>query len=170
MSYGIIRSPNPLSPFLDVNPRPLCVAPLRLEYSFRVFGVVRESTQKVISKTYLESSCRSATLSIPISDFSKIEMKVGRIASVEDIPAARKPMYKLTVEFGERVSKQCVAGIKDRYQKEELVGKVVVAVLNLQPKPVAGVMSECMLLAAFNENELSLLIPDRDVSIGSTVG
>ena len=79
-------------------------------------------------------------------------------------------MYKLTVEFGERVSKQCVAGIKDRYQKEELVGKVVVAVLNLQPKPVAGVMSECMLLAAFNENELSLLIPDRDVSIGSTVG
>jgi len=79
-------------------------------------------------------------------------------------------MYKLTVEFGERVSKQCVAGIKDRYQKEELVGKVVVAVLNLQPKPVAGVMSECMLLAAFNENELSLLVPDRDVSIGSTVG
>ncbi len=97
-------------------------------------------------------------------------MKVGRITSVEDIPAARKPMYKLAVEFGEGVSKQCVAGIKDRYQKEELMGKVVVAVLNLQPKPVAGVVSECMLLAAFNENELSLLTPDKEITVGSTVG
>ena len=78
-------------------------------------------------------------------------------------------MYKLTVEFG-GFNKQCVAGIKDRYSKEELLGKIVVAVVNLEPKPVAGVVSECMLLAAFNENELSLLSPDRTVSLGTKVG
>ncbi|MDE1858329.1 MAG: tRNA-binding protein [Thaumarchaeota archaeon] len=97
-------------------------------------------------------------------------MKVGKIVSVEEIPEARKPMWKLRVEFGEGVSKQCVAGIKDRYSKEELMGKVVVAVVNLEPKSVAGVASECMLLAAFNENELSLLAPERNVSVGTKVG
>jgi tRNA-binding protein len=109
-------------------------------------------------------------LSIPISDFSKVEMKVGRISSVDDIPAARKPMYKLNVEFGEGLTKQCVAGIKDRYSKEDLLGKIVVAVVNLEPKSVAGVVSECMLLAAFNDSELSLLSPDRNISLGTKVG
>ncbi|MDG6902289.1 MAG: tRNA-binding protein [Nitrososphaerota archaeon] len=109
-------------------------------------------------------------MSISIADFVKVEMRVGKITSVEDIPEARKPMYKLRVEFGEGVSKQCVAGIKDRYTKEELMDKVVVAVVNLEPKSVAGVASECMLVAAFNENELSLLTPERKVSVGSKVG
>jgi tRNA-binding protein len=97
-------------------------------------------------------------------------MKVGRISSVEDVPAARKPIYKLTIDLGEGVTKQCAAGIKDRYTKEELTGKMVVAVVNLEPKSVAGVVSDCMLLAAFNENELSLLSPDRSVALGSKVG
>ena len=109
-------------------------------------------------------------MSITIADFGKVEMKVGRIASVDDIPAARKPKYKLVVELGDGVTKQCVAGIKDRYTKEELLGKVVVAVVNLEPKSVAGVVSECMLLAAFNDDELSLLSPERPVSIGTKVG
>jgi tRNA-binding protein len=109
-------------------------------------------------------------LSISIADFSRVEMKVGKIVSVEEIPAARKPMYKLRVEFEGGASKQCVAGIKDRYSKEDLTGKVVVAVVNLEPKSVAGVVSECMLLAAFNESELSLLTPERAVALGTRVG
>ena len=109
-------------------------------------------------------------MSISINDFAKIEMKVGKIVSVDDIPQARKPMYKLSVEFGEGIRKQCVAGIKDRYTKEELMDKFVVAVVNLEPKSVAGVASECMLLAAFNEDELSLLAPERRVSVGTKVG
>jgi tRNA-binding protein len=109
-------------------------------------------------------------LSITITDFGKIEMKVGRITSVEDIPTARKPIYKLTIDFGDGMTKQCAAGIKDRYTKEELNGKLVAAVVNLEPKSVAGVASECMLLAAFNETELSLLSPDRPVALGAKVG
>ena len=109
-------------------------------------------------------------MSISMTDFGKVEMKVGKIASVEDVPGARKPIYKLVVDFGGGVTKQCAAGIKDRYTKEALLGKVVVAVVNLEPKPVAGVTSECMLLAAYDDNELSLLSPDRDVSLGIRVG
>ena len=108
-------------------------------------------------------------MSITIADFGKVEMKVGRITSVEDIPAARKPIYKLTIDFGGGLTRQCAAGIKDRYTKEQLDGKVVIAVVNLEPKSVAGVVSECMLLTAFNENELSLLAPDKEVALGTKV-
>ena len=108
-------------------------------------------------------------MSITIADFGKVEMKVGKVVSVEDIPTARKPIYKLTIDFGDGVTKQCAAGIKDRYTKEELNGKVVVAVVNLEPKAVAGVTSECMLLTAFNDTQLSLLSPDRDVSLGTRI-
>lgn len=109
-------------------------------------------------------------MSITIADFGKVEMKVGRVTSVEDIPTARKPIYKLTIDFGGGLTRQCAAGIKDRYAKEELTGKVVVAVVNLEPKSVAGVVSECMLLTAYSESELSLLTPDRDITLGTKVG
>ncbi len=109
-------------------------------------------------------------MSISIDEFREAEIRVGRITSVEDIPTARNPMYKLNVSFGPEVAKQCVAGIKNFYSKDELVGKVVVAVVNLQPKSVAGVVSECMLLAAYDEESLSLLSLDRELPEGTKVG
>jgi export-related chaperone CsaA len=109
-------------------------------------------------------------VSISIDDFSKVEMKVGKVVTIDDIPEARKPMYRLTIEFGDGMVKQCVAGIKEVYPKEKLAGRLVVAVVNLQPKSVAGVISECMLLAAFNESELSLLAPDKELPPGTKVG
>ena len=109
-------------------------------------------------------------MAISIDDFSKVEMKIGRIKTVEDIPAARNPMYKLTVDFGEGGAKQCVAGIKNFYGKEQLVGKLVVAVVNLEPKSVAGVLSECMLLASYDDVQLSLLAPDKEIGLGVKVG
>jgi export-related chaperone CsaA len=117
----------------------------------------------------LASGSPEGWLSISIDEFTKAEIRIGRIAIVEDIPAARNPMYRLMVVFGE-TSKQCVAGIKNHYQKEELVDKLVVAVVNLQPKSVAGVMSECMLLAAYDSEKLSLLVPDKDLPTGTKVG
>ena len=110
------------------------------------------------------------SVSISIADIAKVEMKVGKIASDEDIPTARKPIYKLIIDFGNGLTKQCAAGINDRYSREDLLGKTVVAVVNLEPKSVAGVSSECMLLAAFSDSELSLVTPERAVSIGSKVG
>lgn len=109
-------------------------------------------------------------MSVSIDEFSKIEMKVGKVVSVDDIPQARKPMYKLTIDFGDGVTKQCVGGIKQFYTKDQLLGRSVVAVVNLQPKSVAGVVSECMMLAAFNDEAVSLLAPDRDLPLGTKVG
>ena len=109
-------------------------------------------------------------MSISIDDFSKVELKVGRVTSVEDIPQARNPMYKLMIDFGDGVTKQCVGGIKPFYTPEQLVGRQVIAVMNLLPKSVAGVVSEVMMLAAFDEVSVSLLLPDKEMPLGTRVG
>ena len=108
-------------------------------------------------------------MSLSIDDFAKAEMRIGRVTSVEDIPQAKKPMYKLTIDFGD-TTKQCVGGIKPYYTREQLLNRLVVAVVNLQPKSVVGVVSECMMLAAFNESEVSLLSPDKEMPLGTKVG
>jgi tRNA-binding protein len=96
-------------------------------------------------------------------------MRVGKILTVDDIPAARKPMYKFTIDFGVLGIKQCAGGIKAYYTKEQLVGKQVVAVVNLEPKPIVGVMSECMMLASFTESDLALTCPDKAMPPGTKV-
>ena len=109
------------------------------------------------------------TPKVTFQTFAQLDFRVGKILTVDDIPAARKPIYKFTIDFGALGVKQCAGGVKAYYTKEELVGKVVVAVLNLEPKPIAGVMSECMMLVAFNDTELSLLRPDKDMPLGTKV-
>ncbi len=101
--------------------------------------------------------------------FAQLDIRVGKIITVDDIPQARKPLYKFTIDFGALGIKQCAGGIKAYYTKEQLLGKQVVAVLNLEPKPIAGVISECMMLASFTESELSLLCPDKEMPLGSKV-
>ena len=106
---------------------------------------------------------------IPFQSFAQLDIRVGKILTVEDIPTARKPIYKFAIDFGPQGIKQCAGGIKAFYTKEQLVGKLVVAVLNLEPKPIAGVMSECMMLASFTESELALLTPDKQMPLGTKV-
>ena len=108
-------------------------------------------------------------VTIPFDAFAQLDIRVGKVLEVDEIPQARKPLYRIRVDLGDAGAKQCVAGIKPYYSKEQLVGKQVVAVVNLQPRPIAGVVSECMLLASFTESELSLLIPDKDMPLGSKV-
>jgi tRNA-binding protein len=111
----------------------------------------------------------SAPPKIPFQNFAQIDFRVGKILTVEDIPTARKPLYKFTIDFGALGVKQCAGGIKAYYTKEQLAGKLVVAVLNLEPKPIAGVLSECMMLASFTDTDLALLRPDKDMPPGTKV-
>ncbi len=105
-----------------------------------------------------------------IDDFSKLEIRIGRITSVEGVEKARKPIYKLTVDFGgEMGARTIVAGIKEHYTEDELTGKEVACVVNLEPKSVAGVISEGMILAAEDQNSVALLIPLKEVEAGSRV-
>lgn len=106
---------------------------------------------------------------LPYQAFAQLDIRVGKILTVDDIPTARKPIYKFTIDFGPLGVKQCAGGIKAYYSKEQLVGRLVAAVMNLEPKPIAGVVSECMMLASFTETSLSLLIPDKEMPLGTKV-
>ena len=102
-----------------------------------------------------------------IDDFKKIELKIAQIKDVQDHPNADK-LYVLTVDVGDK-TKQIVAGIKRSYAKEELLGKLVVLVDNLDPAVLRGVESQGMLLAASDDEGVCILSPLRPVKLGSIV-
>ena len=107
---------------------------------------------------------------INIDDFDKVELRVGRIVNVEDIEGARRPIYKLSIDFGAELGIRTVAaGIKNIYLKEELLNKRVVCVVNLEPKRVAGIESQGMILAAGEGENVAIISPERDVAEGSRV-
>jgi len=103
-----------------------------------------------------------------IEDFQKLDIRVGKIIEVEDAET-RKPMYKLKVDFGELGIKQAVAGIKSYYEKEKLLNKKFVFAVNLEPKKIGNVLSECMILAATQGDKVVVLQPERDIEIGSKI-
>ena len=108
-------------------------------------------------------------MSVSIETFGLLDIRIGKIVEVEDIPQARKPIYKLKIDFGLSGIKQCAGGIKAYYTKEQLLGRQVAAIVNLEPKSVAGVTSECMMLASFTDTDLALLRPDKDMPLGTKV-
>ncbi len=105
---------------------------------------------------------------ITFDDFLKIDLRVAEIKTCEDIEGADK-LYKLTIDMGEE--RLIVAGIKQYYSKEELVGKRIAVVANLEPRKLRGIMSHGMLLAASNEDRSSivLLTPDKAIPNGSKI-
>ncbi len=102
-----------------------------------------------------------------IDDFRKLELRIGQIKEVNDHPNADK-LLVLIVDLGDR-QKQVVAGIKNFYAKEELVGKQVVLVDNLDPVILRGVESQGMILAGSDENILALISPEKGLKPGSIV-
>ena len=100
-------------------------------------------------------------------DFQKLEFKIAKIIEASDIEGASK-LLKLKVDLGTE-QRQIVAGIKKTYQAQDLLGKEVVIIVNLDPKVVMGVESQGMLLAASDENGPILMRPDKDVPLGSIV-
>jgi tRNA-binding protein len=107
---------------------------------------------------------------ITYQDFEKVDIRVGRIIKAEDFPRARKPAYKLWIDFGEIGEKKSSAQITMRYSKEELVGKTVIAVVNFPPKQVADFISEVLVLGVvLNDKEVVLIQPDSDVPVGKRI-
>ena len=104
-------------------------------------------------------------------DFEKVDMRAGTILSAEDFPNARKPAYQLTIDFGSLGIKKSSAQITALYNKEDLVGKQVIAVVNFPPKQIANFFSECLVLGVYNaKNEVVLLHPSLGVENGGKVG
>ncbi|HEY8418273.1 MAG TPA: tRNA-binding protein [Limnochordales bacterium] len=103
------------------------------------------------------------------ADFQKLDIRVGRVVDVRDFPEARKPAYRLWIDFGELGVKRSSAQITDLYKKEDLVGRLVVAVVNFPPKQIATFMSEVLVLGALDKLGVVLLAPDREVPPGTPV-
>ena len=106
---------------------------------------------------------------IKFDDFEKVELRVGEIIEVEDVSGADK-LYKLKVNTGEE--RTLVAGIKKYYSKEELVGKKIIVICNLEERKLKGIISEGMLLAASDNDKenVVLLTVDKDIENGSRIG
>ena len=102
-----------------------------------------------------------------IEDFRKLELKVAVIKEVTEHPNADR-LYVVTLDVGDK-TKQVVAGIRGSYQKEDLIGKQVVLVDNLDPAILRGVESQGMILAASDENGIVVVSPEKPVKVGSIV-
>lgn len=105
---------------------------------------------------------------ISYDDFLKVDIRVGRIVAVEEFPTARKPAFKLFIDFGSQIGiKKTSAQITNLYTKENLLGKQVLAVVNFSPKQVGSFMSEVLVLGLSDEAHAIVLIgPDQDVPNG----
>lgn len=110
-------------------------------------------------------------MAITWDDFEKIDIRTGTIIEVNDFPKARKPAYKLKIDFGEMGIKQSSAQITNYYKKDELVNRQVVAVINFHPKQIADFISECLVLGVYDENkDVILLQPERTLKNGMKIG
>ena len=105
---------------------------------------------------------------ISYDEFERVEIRVGTIIDAREFPRARKPLYKLTIDFGPEVgARESAAGLPVRYALDELAGKQVVAVLNLDPRNIAGFQSECLTLGIPDaQGETILLTPTHEVPNG----
>jgi methionyl-tRNA synthetase len=105
---------------------------------------------------------------VPLEEFSRLDIQVGKVVSVEDIPGSKR-LYRLQVDVGKR-KLTSVAGIKGIYSAEALIGRELVFVVNLEAAVIHGVKSEAMLLAAGKGVQMSLLCPEHEVAPGTSIG
>lgn len=100
-------------------------------------------------------------------DFTKLDIRVGTIVAVEDFPEARKPAYKLTIDFGGEIGqKRSSAQLVTHYTKEQLMGKKVLGVVNFPPRQIGPFVSEVLTLGVPDaDHECVLIVPDKDAAI-----
>jgi tRNA-binding protein len=104
-------------------------------------------------------------------DFEKIDIRAGTILEVKDFPNAKKPAYQLTIDFGNLGIKKSSAQITTQYEKESLINKQVIAIVNFPPKQIANFFSDCLVLGVYTEEkEVILLQPQKPVTNGMKIG
>jgi tRNA-binding protein len=108
---------------------------------------------------------------IEFEQFQAVDMRVGRVTAVDDFPQARKPAWKLTIDFGPEIGLKRSSARISHYSREELEGTLVVAVVNFPPRQIGPVSSEVLVLGALDDDQgVVLLRPDRGAAPGSRIG
>ena len=102
-------------------------------------------------------------------DFAKVDLRVGTVVAVEEFPEARKPAYKLRVDFGESIGiRRSSAQLTDLYRAEELLGKQVLGVVNFPPKQIGPFISECLVTGLVQDDgSVVLAVPERPLANGA---
>jgi tRNA-binding protein len=109
-------------------------------------------------------------VTITFDEFLAVDMRVGRVLAVDGFPEARKPAWKLTIDFGEEIGVKRSSAQVTNYDREELMGRLVVAVVNFPPRQIGPFMSEVLCLGAADERgDVILLAPDAEVPLGSRI-
>ncbi|MBD2528917.1 tRNA-binding protein [Nostoc flagelliforme FACHB-838] len=107
---------------------------------------------------------------VTYDDFEKVEIHIGKIIKVEEFPKAKKPAYKLWIDFGDLGIKKSSAQITKLYKQEELINRLILAVTNFPPRQVADFISEVLVLGVvLDGGEVVLIQPDRDVAVGKRI-
>ena len=102
--------------------------------------------------------------------FEAVDMRVGRVTAVDEFPEARRPAWKLTIDFGPEIGTKRSSAQITNYERAELEGTLVVAVVNFPPKQIGPFMSECLVIGALDDEQgVILLRPDREVAIGDRI-
>ena len=127
------------------------------------------ATARLLSGSALTSK-EDTVDQISYEQFRKVDIRVGRIVQVDDFPQARKPAFKLRIDFGALGIKTSSAQITTHYSKEDLLGRLVIAVVNFPPRQIATFRSEVLTLGVMlADDEVVLVGPDRDVPLGLEV-
>ena len=109
-------------------------------------------------------------MSISFDEFLAVDMRVGRVLEVHEFPEARKPAWKLTVDFGPEIGVKRSSAQITNYTRDDLEGRLVVAVVNFPPRQIGPFMSEVLCLGASDEEgRIILLAPDVDVPLGARI-
>jgi len=107
---------------------------------------------------------------IDVDGFAAVDMRVGRVVEVQDFPQARRPAWKLTVDFGSELGLRRSSAQLTHYARESLLGRLVIGVVNLPPRQIGPFVSEVLVLGALDDQAgVVLLTPDREVALGSRI-
>ena len=104
-------------------------------------------------------------------EFMRVDMRVGRVTAVDEFPEARRPAWKLTIDFGEEIGVKRSSAQITNYERDQLVGRRVIGVVNFPPKQIGPVRSECLVLGTYTaDGTVLLLAPEPEAALGDRVG